>query len=112
MMRDHPIFGTGLSGFQRSINPYRGDYTENLQYPHNIVLNFWTETGILGLVAFIVLLYKIFFTLLKKMYHKSPIFALGFISIFTYWVIHGLVDVPYFKNDLSMEFWFFVAIFE
>jgi len=20
-------------------------------------------------------------------------------------VVHGLVDVPYFKNDLSLEFW-------
>ncbi len=25
-------------------------------------------------------------------------------------VIHGLVDVPYFKNDLSLEFWTLMAI--
>ena len=25
-------------------------------------------------------------------------------------VVHGLVDVPYFKNDLSLEFWVLLAI--
>jgi hypothetical protein len=25
-------------------------------------------------------------------------------------VVHGLVDVPYFKNDLSFEFWVLLAI--
>jgi hypothetical protein len=24
--------------------------------------------------------------------------------------VHGLVDVPYFKNDLSFEFWVLLAI--
>jgi len=25
-------------------------------------------------------------------------------------VVHGLVDVPYFKNDLSLELWALVAL--
>ncbi len=25
-------------------------------------------------------------------------------------VIHGLVDVPYFKNDLSLEFWVLLGV--
>jgi hypothetical protein len=25
-------------------------------------------------------------------------------------LIHGLVDVPYFKNDLSLLFWLIVAL--
>jgi len=25
-------------------------------------------------------------------------------------VVHGLVDVPYFKNDLSLEFWVLLAL--
>jgi len=54
MLQDHPIFGTGLSGFSRAIDPYRNvsGYTDQLIYPHNILLNFWTETGLLGLAAF------------------------------------------------------------
>jgi hypothetical protein len=25
-------------------------------------------------------------------------------------IVHGLVDVPYFKNDLSLEFWTLLAL--
>jgi len=25
-------------------------------------------------------------------------------------VVHGLVDVPYWKNDLSLEFWVLLAL--
>src|SRR5207248_4521867 len=53
MLRDHPILGAGLSGFQQTVDRYRnGSYTEQLIYPHNILLNFWSETGLLGLAAF------------------------------------------------------------
>src|SRR2546430_13095769 len=43
MLRDHPIFGTGLFGFARSIQPYRGGgYQENPSCPTNRFPNFWT----------------------------------------------------------------------
>ena len=113
MMRDHPIFGTGLSGFKRSINPYRGDYTENLIYPHNILLNFWTETGILGLVAFIWILVQAIVVPLRGLRRGLPQWGplhrgvlLAIIGI----LVHGLVDVPYWKNDLSLEFWVLLAL--
>jgi hypothetical protein len=31
-------------------------------------------------------------------------------SAMTVLFVHGLVDVPYFKNDLSILFWFLVAV--
>ena len=36
--------------------------------------------------------------------HLGVLLALGGI------VIHGLVDVPYFKNDLSVEFWVLLGL--
>ena len=30
---------------------------------------------------------------------------LGVILVLVAVVLHGLVDVPYFKNDLALEFW-------
>jgi hypothetical protein len=26
------------------------------------------------------------------------------------WVVHGMVDTPYWKNDMSVEFWLLAAI--
>jgi O-antigen ligase len=113
MMKDHPIFGTGLSGFQRSINPYRGDYTEGLIYPHNIVLNFWTETGILGVVAFGWIIVQGFLVPLRGLRHGlsqwRPLHR-GVMLAMVAVLVHGLVDVPYFKNDLSLEFWTLLAL--
>ena len=113
MLRDHPIFGTGLSGFQRSINPYRGDYTENLIYPHNILLNFWTETGILGVVAFAWIIVQACLVPLRGLRRGVPEWRplhrgvlLAIIGV----LVHGLVDVPYWKNDLSLEFWVLLAL--
>jgi hypothetical protein len=36
--------------------------------------------------------------------------ALSLFAIIIYTFVHGAVDVPYFKNDLSGEFWVFLAI--
>jgi hypothetical protein len=35
---------------------------------------------------------------------------LGLASAMIATVIHGLVDVPYFKNDLAVIFWLFIAL--
>jgi len=113
MLRAHPILGTGLSSFQRSINAYRGDYTENLIYPHNILLNFWTETGLLGVAAFAWIVVQAFRVPLRgwrrglrewRPLHLGVMLAMAGI------LVHGLVDVPYWKNDLSMEFWALLAL--
>src|SRR5207245_10506243 len=99
MLKDHPIFGTGLSGFGRTIDRYRsGVYTEQLIYPHNIVLNFWTETGLLGLAAF----GWIFLQAVRVTWRGwragaaewKPL-QLGVLLMLVGVVIHGLVAVRY-----------------
>lgn len=85
-------------------------------YPHNIFLNFWSEIGLLGALVFIWLMfraalvaYKLFHSLNKD---DSPekYLALGVMSSLVCIFIHGLVDVPYFKNDLAVMFWIFIAL--
>ncbi len=53
MLHDHPFFGAGLSGFAQRLEPYwNATHTDRFVDPHNIVLNFWSETGLLGVVGF------------------------------------------------------------
>jgi O-antigen ligase len=114
MMRDHPIFGTGLSGFKRTIDAYRnGVYTEDLIYPHNILLNFWTETGVLGVAAFAWILVQGLRGAWISWRNGAATWAplqLGVLLMLIGVVVHGLVDVPYWKNDLSLEFWVFLGL--
>jgi len=115
LLQDHPIFGTGLSGFARSIDPYRSvsDYRDNLIYPHNLVLNFWTETGLLGLAAFawiFVRASQVAWRGWRVGIQSWRPLQLGVLLALTGFVVHGLVDVPYFKNDLSLEFWVLLGL--
>jgi len=114
MLRDHPIFGGGMFGFARSIQPYRGGiYEENLIYPHNIVLNMWTETGLLGLASFAWILVQAF-RVSWAGWKSGPAawrpMQLGIFLAMVAVIVHGLVDVPYLKNDLALEFWTFLGL--
>ena len=115
LLQDHPIFGTGLSGFARSIDPYRSvsGYTDNLIYPHNILLNFWTETGLLGLAAFAWIFAGAAQVAWRGWRAGIPSWRplqLGVLLALMGIIVHGLVDVPYFKNDLSLEFWVLLGL--
>jgi O-antigen ligase len=114
MLQDHPIFGSGLFGFAKGIQPYRGGvYEENLIYPHNILLNMWTETGLLGVIGFLWLLVQAF-RVSWRGWTSGPAgwraIQLGIVLAMVAIIVHGLVDVPYFKNDLALEFWTFLGL--
>ncbi len=109
MLRDRPLLGAGLAGFQVALEPYHTkEYIEIFLYPHNIFLNFWSETGLAGLISFI----WIVFVLVKKLLSfidRERMYVAGFLAYFTVIFVHGMVDVPYFKNDLSVFFWYVTA---
>lgn len=103
---DNPLFGNGLYGFRTTLEQsnFPG---EVINYPHNIILNFWVEMGLFGLLGFALIFY-----FAAQQYKKHPTtlkFAAGMFLITL--VIHGLVDIPYLKNDLAVMFWFVVSLF-
>ncbi|HEX6350064.1 MAG TPA: O-antigen ligase family protein [Candidatus Dormibacteraeota bacterium] len=113
MLAHKPVFGGGLSGFRQSIEPFRDpNYHEDLIYPHNLVLNLWSETGLLGLAAFTwicVQLVRVALPLLRGDPWRRAL-AIGLLGMLAAFVVHGLGDVPYFKNDQSLAFWALLAI--
>jgi O-antigen ligase len=104
MLKDHWLLGAGLSGYPSVFEPYHlATHLEIFQYPHNILLNFWVEIGLLGLVAIVWLGYKTW----QQRTHPATLIPL---LALTHMLIHGLVDVPYFKNDLALMTWILLAI--
>lgn len=85
-------------------------------YPHNIFLNFWSELGLLGALLFTWIIAKylyISYRLSKQLSRKndsSAYLALGLAAAMITLAVHGLVDVPYFKNDLAVMFWIMIAM--
>lgn len=103
LLLDHPLFGAGLSGFPQLYDLYReARHVELLQYPHNILLNFWVETGVLGVISVVGML-----ALSARRAWTAwadPLIGYGFAMLLVI-VIHGAVDVPFFKNDLAVLWW-------
>jgi putative inorganic carbon (HCO3(-)) transporter len=103
------VFGAGLLGFSEIQSQIRDPLKmEALLYSHNIIFNFWLEIGLLGLIAFIWLTIKFF----KKGFQRlnNDWLKLGVMAAMITIIIHGLIDVPYFKNDLAILFWLIVSL--
>lgn len=117
MLEDRFIFGAGLSGYQEAFDPYhKARHIEVYLYPHNFVFNFWSEVGLLGLVAFLWIVFK-YFKIGKDAINRvsnggltNNTSTIILIAVMITILVHGLVDVPYFKNDLAVMFWLFIGM--
>jgi putative inorganic carbon (HCO3(-)) transporter len=109
LIKDHPFLGAGLSGYPIEFVKYhRAWYIEIFRYPHNVLLNFWVEIGLLGVLAFICILFE-YLRLCLRLIQEKYLMGFTLLAVMIEILIHGLVDVPYFKNDLSVLFWIFIA---
>lgn len=107
MISHQPVFGVGLSNYQN----YFSDLTKNrVNYPefitpqaltaHNLYLQIYLTTGLLGLISFVVLVAQTRFWRFK-----SIALSASLVSI----LIFGLFDTPFYKNDLAVVFWLIIA---
>jgi len=92
---------------------YQQKYWQPMEiYPHahNFFLIFWSETGLAGLIIFILIVGKFFYDYFKvkdeeaRRIYKVLCFAMLAM------LIHGLVDAIYFKNDLSVLFFLILGM--
>jgi hypothetical protein len=134
------LLGVGLSGYPAAVKPYHqeglffnfeaeveGDFQRQLrasadyrathwqpvniyQYPHNILLNFWSELGVLGVLIFGWLLLKFLYYARLIYVQTGEYVALGLGGAMLALWTHGWVDVPYFKNDLAALYWVMMAL--
>ncbi len=92
---------------QKPVNDFKK--IEPLIYPHNIFLNFWSEAGLLAMLAFVGC-YVWAVKMAYLSYKKEKLLGTLLLSMLVVFLVHGLVDVPYFKNDLSFLWWIILAV--
>jgi len=113
LIRDHPIFGIGLRAYQKAIVPYvlPGEIPE--LYPHNVWLAFWVQLGLLGLLSFIYIWVSLVIRGWSAFVGATGLtkaILWGVLAGLTMFAVHGMVDTPYYKNDLAIEFWMLAAL--
>lgn len=112
MIRDHPILGVGPDNF---LYQYRGHYIRpeawqepSLSHPHNLVLDFWSRLGVLGLAVGVWLQVGFWRTALAAWRElrdpNSRALAAGVMGTMAAMLAHGLVDNSLFLVDLAYVF--------
>ena len=107
-IKQSPIFGLGLTGYKTKYDELISDKTlPQHNYPHNIFLNLWVETGLLGLVTLTSI---ILITIYKGLKDKNNILKLSVALFLITFLTQGQLDNPYFKNDLAVVFWIILSL--
>jgi len=122
MLKDRPLLGAGLAGYQETFAPYhKAKHIEIYLYPHNLFLNFWSEIGLSGLITFLFIIFQFFKFGFQELFKNRKLkiknlqeqeknfLLLAIMATMITMLVHGLVDVPYFKNDLSILFWLIIS---
>jgi len=116
IIKDSPFFGIGPGTFQDVYLSYSKNFDEPylewaVPQPHNIFLAFYLQTGLIGFIGFVLILFWFFANnnLKNKFNIQYSIFNI-LICLMIYILIHGLVDTTYWKNDLSLMLWMIIGI--
>ena len=112
MIHDHPLLGVGLDNFLYQYPKYmlKEAWAEpNVSHPHNILLDFWTRLGILGVGA-MLWLQVVFWRMGFRIYNggkgeEDQLLALALMASMMDFLIHGLLDNSFFLIDLAFVFW-------
>lgn len=107
LLQAHPLEGSGLGGFPAMYEMYKeARHVELLLYPHNILLNFWTQFGIMGPLFLVGVFIIVGIPTWRHPSRANAVILTALSAV----LIYGLVDVPYFKNDLAVLIWFFLTL--
>jgi len=107
LIERHPLFGIGPGMFQDAYlslqNHFPPYLDRNVPHPHNLFFAFWLESGLMGAVGF----YLLSLTFIKtKAATEWWWITLPVIVI----LVYGIIDTPYWKNDLAGQFWVLLAL--
>ncbi|HET6316877.1 MAG TPA: O-antigen ligase family protein [Chloroflexota bacterium] len=112
MLKDHPLLGIGLDNFTylyQQVYIREGGVPEpNLSHPHNWLLHWWLELGVLGLVAFVWLVVR--FSRLAFSSEQRGWLVAGAVGAMADTLVHGLIDQSYFLVDLAFVFWLTLSL--
>ena len=119
IIRDHPLAGIGLDQF---LYLFSGEYVRpdaiwdlDLSHPHNVILDFWTRLGLLGVALFLTMQAAFWKSALSARRtfrrHDRMLFALalGLMGGMAGTLAHGLIDNSVFVIDLAFIFMFQLA---
>lgn len=112
MFADHPLTGVGLGGFQQAFPRYATTLLEQPKYVHNYYLELLAETGIMGVVSFVIVLYFIGrsgLLYLRRLQRDAGPYVLGMSALVCIGLVHAGLDFAFSFPSVGILFWLIVG---
>lgn len=115
IFKDNPINGIGLNNFSEIIgnNPYHKNPMGSKAHAHNNYLQLLAETGIIGLMAFLFLNYKVImtlFSLIKKTRDNFNKYYYYFVfGMYINYLFQGLTEYNLVDRYINIVLWIFIG---
>ena len=112
MWKDHPLQGIGLNNFTYLCNNDSRyvDLIKNyscVNHPHNFYLQWLVETGIFGLILFIIYVFYLLLFIIRKNFSSSSIISIA-TMIILFWPIMSTGSL--LKNWMGINTFFIIGI--
>ncbi len=106
MIRDFPVFGVGLNSYSREAPKYKDTWGG---YPHNCYLQMTVETGLVGLLSFLLILFVLFRRTLQSVKLIKDEFLLsvllGLSAGLLGFLVHSFFDTNFYSVQLGNLMW-------
>jgi len=118
MIAERPIFGHGINTYMTIFQEYHtgGGARHDPTYAHNCYLQLAAETGLIGIMCFLGIIWKLFITTLRLVSDNPSIDSdlqiaiLGLLSGILAFLVHSFFDTNFYSLQLSVHFWYMVGV--
>jgi O-antigen ligase len=114
-----PLLGVGLGEYENAYTQRAAELLGHAPYEpvrlhsHNLYMETWINAGIIGIVAFLWIVVLAFLHAKKTAILLSAELRQIMVAasmMLVYILLHGFIDIPFWKNDLALLFWLIMAV--
>ena len=115
MIKQHPFFGFGINTYSKYFPQFKPKEYPDLRYTHNSYLQMWSETGIIGLGAFLLVVFFVlkeaFLTIKKTVSRRKELtfILLSALSGLIAFLVQAGFDTNFYSLATLTLFWLFLA---
>ncbi len=115
MLKDFWVTGIGLgTDAFNAVYPFYAYSAITAPHPHNLYLVILTETGIVGAIAFVLIIllyYKKLFAVMKHSDDKNmKLISSGLVAAMSGFLLQGMFDNVWYNYRVFLLFWIYIAI--
>jgi O-antigen ligase len=114
MIQNHPLVGQGVGTFMAFFKDYV--HGRGMMYAHNCYLQIWAETGIFGLLSFLMFIGLVFrsglIALRQSVDGKTGGILVGLLCGVVAFLIQSALDTNLYSLQLSAMFWLFLGMIQ